>query len=337
MTDAERLEQLKAALEDANKIVKLTGDKNASVAEAAMYQFAQALTLPLRQGILSGDIHSNIFEKPMFDYGQRPEFPLDLLAPGSEGSIVAYTIPKTGRIPERNVEADVIMVPTYYIGNSIDWPLYVARSAQWDWIGRALQVLRAGFTKKMNDDGWHVLLAAGVDRNIVVYDSGATAAQFTKRLVTLMQTTMARNAGGNSSSLNRGRLTDLYMAPENMADIRNWNVDQIDEITRRDIFVSENMVRIFSTNLHDIVELGASQEYQTYYTSKLSGTLASSDTYLLVGLDLANKDSFVMPMVGDIEINPDPALLRQARVGYYARAEMGVAALDTRRILLGSC
>ena len=32
-----------------------------------------------------------------------------------------------------------------------------------------------GRSKKMNDDGWHTILAAGVDRNILVYDGDATA------------------------------------------------------------------------------------------------------------------------------------------------------------------
>lgn len=41
--------------------------------------------------------------------------------------------------------------------------------------------------KKINDDAWHTLLAAGLDRNVVVYDSAATAGQFTKRLVSLMK------------------------------------------------------------------------------------------------------------------------------------------------------
>ena len=63
--------------------------------------------------------------------------------------------------------------------------------------------LEAGFVKKMNDDGWHTLLAAGVDRNVLVFDADASNGQFTKRLISLMKTVMRRNAGGNSGSLNQ--------------------------------------------------------------------------------------------------------------------------------------
>jgi len=71
-------------------------------------------------------------------------------------------------------------------------------------------------------------LAAGVDRNILVYDADAAAGQFTKRLISLLKVVMRRNAGGNSASIKRGTLTDLYLSPEGLEDIRNWGVDQAD-------------------------------------------------------------------------------------------------------------
>ncbi len=212
-----------------------SGSAKKEVSVAASAEFAKALEQPLRQGVLSGNILNGIFEPIRLDQSATPEFPLDFLAPGTEKDFVAYTIPNHGYIPERHVEGDYVMVPTFDIGASIDWLLKYARDARWDVVGRAMEVLEASFTKKMNDDGWHTILAAGVDRNIVVYDSDAATGQFTKRLVSLMKTVMRRNGGGNSASNNRGQLTDLYVSPEAMEDIRNWGVDQVDELTRREI------------------------------------------------------------------------------------------------------
>jgi len=39
-----------------------------------------------------------------------------------------------------------------------------------------------------------------------------------------MKTVMRRNGGGNSTSANRGQLTDLYVSPEAVEDIRNWEL-----------------------------------------------------------------------------------------------------------------
>ena len=216
-------------------LLKKSGDADVNVAQAAQREFAKALELPLRKGVLVGNILGNIFETINEEAGSTTEFPLDLISPGLEGEHVAYTNPGHGRIPERSVEGDYVMIPTYAIASSVDYLLRYARDARWDVVGRAMQVMEAGFTKKMNDDGWHTLLAAGVDRNILVFDGDATAGLFSKRLVSLMQTVMRRNSGGNSASAGRGRLTDLYVSPEALEDVRSWGLDQVDEVTRREI------------------------------------------------------------------------------------------------------
>lgn len=319
-------------------LLRKTGSRRREEALDATHQLAVALQTPLRQGVLNGDITGNIYERITIREGVAPEFPLDFLAPGTEKDFVAYTLPNHGRIPERNIEGDYVTVPTYDVGSSIDWLLKYSRDARWDIVTRAMQVLEASFIKKINDDAWHTLLAAGVDRNIVVYDADASAGQFTKRLVSLMKTVMRRNGGGNSTSVNRGLLTDMYLSPEAMEDIRNWGVDQVDEVTRREIFLAEDgtVNRIFSVNLHDIDELGEGQEYQNFYLNELSGTLEAADVELVVGLDLRTRDSFVMPVKEDIRVFEDETLHRQRRTGFYGWGEHGFACLDNRRVILGS-
>ena len=313
-----------------------SGSQHRETSLAANAEFAKALELPLRQGILNGNILDNIFEPVRLAQGATPEFPLDFLAPGTEKDFVAYTIPNHGYIPERHVEGDYVMVPTFDIGASIDYLLKYARDARWDVVGRAMEVLEASFVKKMNDDGWHTLLAAGTDRNIVVYDSDAGAGQFTKRLVSLLKTVMRRNGGGNSASNNRGMLTDLYVSPEAMEDIRNWGIDQVDEVTRREIYTAADgsVNRVFGVNLHDRDELGEGQEYQKFYTDVLSGSLSSGDAEIVVGLDLRKRDSFIMPVREEVQIFEDETLHRQKRAGFYGWAEQGFAVLDNRRVLL---
>ena len=323
-------------------LLKKSGNSDQNIALAAQHEFAKALELPLRKGVLVGNILGDIFETINVEPGGSTEYPLDLISPGLEGEHVAYTNPGHGRIPERSVESDYVTIPTYSITSSIDFLLRYAREARWDIVARAMQVLEAGFVKKMNDDGWHTILAAGVDRNILVYDGDATAGMFTKRLVSLMQTVMRRNAGGNTGSANRGRLTDLYVSPEALEDVRNWGLDQVDEVTRREIYTASEggapITRIFGVNLHDLDEMGEDQEYQNFFESAtgLAGALQASDVELVVGLDQSTRDSFVMPMKQELQVFEDPMLHRQQRAGYYGWAELGFAVLDNRRVILGS-
>lgn len=321
-------------------LIRATADDNLQVRMKAQYDFAKAIETPLRKGVLFGDVVRNIFQAIPQGPGQN-EWPLDILSPGREDEFVAYTSPGVGKIGERKVEGDYVTVPTYEIANSIQWNLRFARDANWPVIARALEVLEAGFVKKINDDGWHVLLTAAYDRNILVYDGDATAGQFTKRLVSLMKTVMVRNGGGNTASLRQSALTDMFLSPESIEDVRNWGLDQVDDTTRREIYTSSDngpsVTKVFGVNLTPLREFGQGQEYQNFYSKKLGGSLEASDVELVIGVDMVNKDSFIMPVREEVKVHPDTVNLhRRGEDGYYGRGEFGFAVLDGRRVLAGS-
>ena len=127
--------------EGMNALLRSSGSYDKAVALTAQRELAVALELPLRQGVLNGDILGGIFEPIKLDRNATSEFPLDCLAPGKEKEHVAFTIPNHGYIPHRHVEGDYVMVPTYDIANSIDWLLKYARDARWDIVGRAMEIL----------------------------------------------------------------------------------------------------------------------------------------------------------------------------------------------------
>jgi hypothetical protein len=331
--------QMKRPTPEFVELLRQSGDSDKTVAITAQREIAKALETPLRKGVLFGDVVRGIFEAMPLEPGASPEFPLDLLAPGTEIDHVAFTNPGNGRIPEKHVEGDYVMINTYGITSSIDFLLKYAREANWGVVSRAMQVLESSFVKKINDDGWHTLLASAVDRNILVYDGDAGAGQFTKRLVSLMKTVMRRNGGGNSVTA-PGRLTDMYMSPEAIEDIRNWGVDQLDEVSRREIYTASDdgasLTRVFGVNLHDLFEFGDGQEYQEYFINDLGGSIESADVELVIGIDQSANDSFIMPVKKEVEIFEDPALHRHQRQGYYGWSEIGFGCLDNRRIIAGS-
>lgn len=320
-------------------LMKKSGSINKSEALAAQSELTTALTTPLREGLLYVSTIGGVYTPDKVEPGSSTEFPLDLIAPGEEDNFVAYTNPGHGRIPERAVQSDYVTVPTYTITSSIDMLLRYAREAKWGVMARAMSVLRAGFVKKMNDDGWKTIVGAGVDRNILVYDADAAIGQLTKRVISNMKTAMKRQSGGINTGA--GRLTDVWMSPEALEEIRNWGVDQLDDTSRREVYTATDeasaITRLFGINLHSLFELGASNQYQNFYTGTLSGTFPGSDTELLVGLDLSGNDSFYMPVKQELSVFEDSELHRKQRMGWYAWAELGFAVLDTRRVILGSC
>ena len=62
-------------------LLKKSGDSDQNVAYAAQREFAKALELPLRKGVLVGNILGNIFETINVEPGASTEYPLDLISP----------------------------------------------------------------------------------------------------------------------------------------------------------------------------------------------------------------------------------------------------------------
>lgn len=302
--------------------------------------FAKALAAPpFRKGIMGRSTVEGIFTEVDFTNSNAAiKFDLDLLTPGTEKEFTSYVVPNCGYLPERCVENDFVVCPTYMVANRMCWCLKHQRDAGYNMFDRVLEVFRDGFSVKISNDGWHLLLAAGLSRGLIAQDSAATPGYFTKRLVSIMKVSMRRNGGGNSSSFNRSRLTDLYMSPEGVEGMRNWGVDQADDITRREIFLEgdDEGSSVFGVNIRPLDELGVGKEYQTYYTSTLSGTLPPNKQEICVGLDLSREDSFVMPVRHRLEVNPDPTMLVQMKGGVVGWMEFGMIVLDSRRVLLGA-
>lgn len=334
---------IKEAGKRMNELLMAAGQNVISNPVKVATELARAVELPLRQGVLKGDIVGDLYESEKLQPGVQAEYPLDLLTPGTEDEYSAYTIPAQGRIPEMHVQGDYVTVPTFEIGASIDLAKKYARDARWNVVQRAIQVLEGMVVRKHNSDGWRCIISAAYNRFINVYDDKVVPGFFSKRVVELGKNVMRRFAGGNSTSVNRGRLDRIYLSPEGLGDIRTWDVTQADPITRREIFVDDELdrMKIFGVELRSIDELGYGQEFQSYWESKLG---ASMPTYtlngtsytkleIMVGVDLSHGTTFYHPVREEFGIQEDQMFARQRRISFWAYAESGWSVLDGRRVL----
>jgi hypothetical protein len=152
------------------------------------------------------------------------------------------------------------------------------------------------------------------------------------------------------------RVTDLYVAPEGIASLRNLSFFQVeDQGSAPDTFLrgpSDRMtddllnapqgtpMSIHGIRIHELHELGNPSGTDAEYNAlikTLGGSLAGGgDTDFCVALNLAQRDSFVMPVREEMSMFEDPFLHRQQRAGVYGWMEQGFAVLDSRRVQLGS-
>jgi len=321
---------------DAEKanLLKATASLELDVAAKHRQALAQVLEQAWKAGVLEPDLLGTIFQRINLPGGVDAKFPFDFYSPVKEGQYKAFVIPKEGAIPEKVIEGDEIRVPTYKIANAISWSLDYARDARWDIVARAIEVFTNGFVRKLNDDGWHVVLkAASENTESTVIDAAAAAGVFTKKLLLNMMTAVKRQVGGRNA-----RLTDLYLSPEAIADIRNFADTVVgDPYLSQLILQSEDTIpQLYGVRIHELQELGVGQEHQDYITGTLLFALPGGDEEFVVGLDLMHRDAFVMPMREQMQMFDDPQLHKSMKAGVYGWMELGFAALDIRRAILGS-
>jgi hypothetical protein len=319
--------------EEQRGLLKATASKKTSEAVEHRQALAQVMERAWKAGVLEPDLLGNVFQRIILPPGVEAKFPFDFYGPTNEGSYEAFVMPKEGAVPDRVIEGDEIRVPTYKLANAISWSLDYARDARWDVVARAIEVFTNGFVRKLNDDGWHVILkVASEGTTTLVDDTAATSGVFSKQLLLNMMTSIKRRTGGRNS-----RLTDLYLSPEAIADIRNFDNTLLDEVSRREVLTSseDRLPELYGVRFHEIQEFGALQEYETYLSSTLGRAHTNSKGEYVLGLDLLHRDAFVMPVREEMQMFDDPTLHRSAKAGVYGWMEIGFAALDTRRAVLG--
>jgi len=175
------------------------------------------------------------------------------------------------------------------------------------------------------------------------------------------------NAAYNGSTPvgNEGRgLTDLYVSPEIMEQIRGFAYNPVNskqgitsnttgipltDSVRERIFSAAGMSDIWGVTLHELLELGVGRKYNVLF-DEIAGTNVytkpdGSDSAdftgseeILVGIDRSRR-AFIRTLAvnaetgGSFNLRPDDQFLaRSGKVGFYGGLEEGRVALDARAV-----
>jgi hypothetical protein len=283
--------------------------------------------------------------------------------------IPVWVLPGLGYVAQNFIEGigEEVFVPTFTIDASADWKITYARDSRVDIAQRAAARAAKDLANYEEECGWRVIMPAATSsftgkgllgsRPAPIYEiqpSSTGAGYFSKELMNKMIVGFKRI----------GRtLTDIYLSPEDAADIREWTDTDIDPVTRREIFQASGMGSIWNVNLHEVQHLGATGLYNINSSSSAYGKFLATDNagtdeynaYVLenanvtnadgtvntlgetqiMGFDLSVNDSLVMPIRKEYEAYEDPTLLRVQKQGFFGWAELGFACLDSRMLGMG--
>jgi len=174
---------------------------------------------------------------------------------------------------------------------------------------------------------------------------------------------ISQSFNGGTAAEARG-VTDLYVSPEVKAAIRAFAYNPIfptsgsaqssvPNSVREDIYRGAGTEEIYGITIHELLELGVSQRYNTLFANLFNTTAApsgDSDGFygnnfttagdeILVAVD-ATRDAFVRPVArqaesgGQFTVLPDDQFYaaRQDKTGFYGFVEEGRVCLDARAV-----
>jgi len=337
------------------ELVKAMGSRDATVAREAQEAFAAFIGPVVNKVLLEAATSSAVYTDLPYDEDDSPSIPLDLFQGEGEGLVSVWSQNVAGGLPTSTVEGlSELKVSTYRLDSAVSFLRRYARRARLDVASKAVERMANEVLVKQERNAWAVVLKALADsgNTTAVGSSGETFSL--SKLNTLVKNVKRLNKSyANGTTTSAYGLTDIFVSPETMADIRAFAynavggtitsndtdtpVTDLPAGVREEIYRGGGAQEIYGITIHELVELGPDQKYNKLFNEFYSGTFADSDD-LVVGLDLT-KDAFVRPVARNSEsggtftaMPDDQFVARSEKIGFYGSLEEGRVCIDSRAI-----
>jgi hypothetical protein len=340
------------------ELVKAMGSRDNAVAAEANQAFAAFLGPVVAKVLMQAATASAIYTDLPYDEDDRPSIPLDLWFDGGEGYVTTWSQNVAGGLPTSTVEGfSEMKVATYRLDSAVSFLKRYARRGRLDVVSKAVERMANEVLVKQERNAWAVALKTLAESGNVL-NTDETTVTFTldilNRLMTQVKRINRSYAGGTTTDAYG--LTDIFVSPEVKEDIRSFAYQPVSVTTtanalptnnvltnlpdsvREDIYRNAGTQEIYGVSIHDLIELGAGQKYNTLFAEFYTGTFTASSDELIVGLDLT-KDAFVRPVARQAEsggtftaLPDDQFAARSEKIGFYGSLEEGRACVDSRAV-----
>ena len=340
------------------ELVKAMGSRDNAVAAEANQAFAAFLGPVVAKVLLQAATASAIYTDLPYDEDDRPSIPLDLWYDGGEGYVTTWSQSVAGGLPTSTVEGFAEMkVATYRLDSAVSFLKRYARRGRLDVVSKAVERMANEVLVKQERNAWAVALKTLAESGNVL-NTQETTVTFTldilNRLMTQVKRINRSYAGGTTTDAYG--LTDVFVSPEVKEDIRSFAYQPVAITTtantlptnnvltnlpdgvREDIYRAAGTQEIYGVAIHDLIELGGGQKYNSLFKEFYSGTFTAASNELIVGLDLT-KDAFVRPVARQAEsggtftaLPDDQFVARSEKIGFYGFLEEGRACVDSRAV-----
>jgi hypothetical protein len=343
------------------ELVKAMGSRDNTVSAEANQAFAAFLGPVVAKVLMQAATASAIYTDLPYDEDDRPSIPLDLWYDGGEGYVTTWSQSVAGGLPTSTVEGFAEMkVATYRLDSAVSFLKRYARRGRLDVVSKAVERMANEVLIKQERNAWAVALKTLAESGNVL-EKDTTNITFSLDMLNSLMTQVKRinrsYAGGTTTDAYG--LTDLFISPEVKEDIRSFAYQPVSITTstnqlpldnsaanpltnlpdgvREDIYRAAGTQEIYGVSIHDLIELGPNQKYNTLFAEFFAG-YAPTTSELIIGLDLS-KDAFVRPVARQAEsggtftaLPDDQFVARSEKIGFYGFLEEGRACVDSRAV-----
>lgn len=349
------------------ELLKRMVDKNSAIALEAKEAFA-AFISPVIQIVLNQKVTSSaIYQDAEFTENDRPTIPLDLYIGTKENYIRVWSQTLPGGLPTNMVTGlGEYTFNTYELDSAIAFMNFYLKNARLDVMTAGMERMINEIAVKQERNAWapilNALAVASTNGNSHIISS-TVAGQFLlhdmNRLWTYLQRLYVSYVGGTPDTIVPVGLTDLFVSPEIKEDIRAFAYNPMNvrggytsaaaEMTagsgvplpdaiRTQIYNAGGLTEIYNVTIHDMVEFGKNQKYNTVFDNFYAGSFNPATQEVLVGVDLS-RPVFLRPVVvddggGQVTVRPDDQFPGRAeKTGFYAKVKEGRVILDDRALV----
>lgn len=356
-----------------SELFKLMASDDVSVAYNAQVSLATFLRPIVQRLIDQKATVSDIFRTEVIAKGAPQTIPIDPYADYHEGDFHVWSTTKAGGLATQTVEGLSEYPFTY---SNLDSALYLDKSyvenARLDLMAKAMNRVVQEFVAKKERLGWTAILtalAAGTNTNgknhvIAPTTAGRLQPADFNALRTLV-TRLYQSFAGGSIAGDYG-LTDMYLSPERMADLRALAYNPVNTIVgptvptstlsaytatnaiplpdsvREGIFNGAGLSVFQGITLHELRELGLGRKLNVIFDAVSTNTPTYDNTTedLVIGMDLS-QDNCVSPTEGGADGNSTVSVkvdnqfyaTRMEKLGWYFRQNVGYIVTDNRFIV----
>jgi hypothetical protein len=357
------------------ELVKAMGSSNKVQALEAQDAFAAFIAPVIQEVLLQAGTAAAIYEDMSYDEDDSPSIPVDLYYGEPEGTFSVWQQTVAGGLPTQQIGSfQEIKVSTYPLDSAISFDKRYVRKCRLDVVARGLERLSNDVLIKQERNAWYVVLkmladaqTKGVNHVFKAQASDVFQVEDINKAITLLKR-LNSAYNGTTPVGNEGRgLTDLYVSPEIMEQIRGFAYNPVNskqgissnatgipltDSVRERIFNAAGMTDIWGVTLHELLELGVGGKYNVLFdeiagtkkfakpgedTNTLGSAFASTDE-ILIGIDRSRR-SFIRTLAvnaetgGSFNLRPDDQFLaRSGKVGFYGGLEEGRVGLDAKAV-----